>query len=252
MKVLVTGAAGFIGSHLVDRLLERGDDVRALVRPGEDTRYLQTLADVEIRQGDVTDAASLTCAVKGVQRVYHLAARTGPWGPEEAYTAVNVQGVTNLIFAAMDAGVQRIVHTSSITVYGHHLRGVVAEDDGYHCEQNPYSRSKIAGERAVFKLVNAHGAPVVVVRPAWVYGPRDHASFGRLVSRIEQGKGLLIGNGKNHVPVVYVRDVAQGIIKAGEAGNQVVGQAYTLADDRPVTQIDYVNRAGGSTYETKF
>src|SRR5579872_2533505 len=116
MKTLVTGAAGFIGGHLVDRLVERGDEVRALVRPGENTSHLQTLAGVEIKQGDVTDAASLRCAVKGVQRVYHVAAKTGPWGPEEVYTATNVRGLTDLIYAAMDAGVQRIVHTSSITV----------------------------------------------------------------------------------------------------------------------------------------
>ena len=241
MKVLVTGAAGFIGSHLVDRLRERGDEVRALVRPGENTSYLQTLADVEITQGDITDGASLKCAVRGVQRVYHVAAKTGPWGLEEGYTATNVQGVATLIYAAMDAGVQRIVHTSSITVYGHHLRGIVTEEYAYHTENNPYSRSKIAGEKLVFNLVQEHGAPVVVVRPAWVYGPRDSASFGRFVSRIEQRKSFFIGSGKNIVPVVYVRDVAQGLIKAGDAGNQVIGQAYTIADDRHVTQIEYVN-----------
>jgi nucleoside-diphosphate-sugar epimerase len=246
MKVLVTGAAGFIGSHLLDRLLERGDEVRAFVRPGENIGHLQTLANVEVRQGDLADAASLKCAVQGVQRVYHIAAKTGPWGPEKVFTATNVQGLTDLIFAAMDAGVQRIVHTSSITVYGHHLRGIVTEDCGYHIENNPYSRSKIAGEMVVFKLVRTHGAPVVMVRPAWVYGPRDNASFGRLVSRIEKHTCFIIGNGANIVPVVYVRDVAQGIIKAGDAGNQVVGQAYTIADDRYVTQIEYLNTIAGT------
>ena len=248
MKVLVTGAAGFIGGHLLDRLLERGDEVRALVRPGENTGYLQTLAGVEIRQGDVTDAASLKCAVKGVQRVYHIAAKTGPWGPEKIYTATNVQGLVDLIYAAMDAGVQRIVHTSSITVYGHHLRGIVTEDYGYHIENNPYSRSKIAGEMTVFTLVKEYGAPVVVVRPAWVYGPRDNNSFGRLVSRIEKQNCFIIGNGMNSVPVVSVQDVAQGIIKAGDAGNQVIGQAYNIADDRYVTQIEYLNTIAGALH----
>src|SRR5438876_604180 len=128
MKVLVTGAAGFLGGHLVDMLIERGDDVRAMVRPTEDVSYLSTLAGVEIVHGDLTNEASLKQAVQGVQRVYNVAAKTGPWGAESVYRAVNVWGVADLIKAAMDAGVQRIVHTSSITVYGHHLRGVVGED----------------------------------------------------------------------------------------------------------------------------
>lgn len=239
MKVLVTGAAGFLGGHLVDMLVERGDDVRAMVRPVEDASHIRTLAGVEIVHGDLTDAESLKRAVQGVERVYNVAAKTGPWGLEEVYYAINVQGVADLINAAMDAGVQRIVHTSSITVYGHHLHGIVTEDHPYHAEDNPYSRTKIAGEKLIGNLVKDRGAPVVIVRPAWIYGPRDNASFGRFVSRVESGKYFLIGSGDNSVSAVYVRDVAQGLIQAGDAGDEVLGRAYTLADDRRVTQAEY-------------
>jgi len=241
LKVLVTGAAGFLGGHLVDMLVERGDEVRAMVRPVEDASYLRSLAGVEIVNGDLTNAASLRHAVKGVQRVYNVGAKTGPWGPEEVYRAINVQGLAYLIHAAVDAGVQRIVHTSSITVYGHHLHGIVTEDYPYHAEDNPYSRTKIAGEKLVTSLVKDQGAPVVVVRPAWIYGPRDTASFGRFVGLVESGKGFFIGSGKNIVPTVYVRDVAQGLIKAGDAGDEVIGRAYTLASDQRVTQEEYLN-----------
>jgi len=241
VKVLVTGAAGFIGGHLVEMLVERGDEVRALVRPGGDTSHLRTLTGVEIMHGDLTDAASLKCAVRRMRVVYNVAAKTGPWGLEEAYSAVNVQGLADLMHAAMDAGVQRIVHTSSITVYGHHLHGIVTEDYPYGAANNPYSRTKIAGEKLVSNLVKEYGAPVVVVRPAWVYGPRDIASFSRFVNLVESGKGFIIGAGKNIVPVVYVRDVVQGLIKAGEAGGQVIGRVYNLADDRRVTQAEYLN-----------
>jgi nucleoside-diphosphate-sugar epimerase len=154
---------------------------------------------------------------------------------------VNLWGVADLMTAAMDAGVQRIVHTSSITVYGHHLHGIITEDHPFHVEDNPYSRTKIAGEKLIADFVNERGAPVVIVRPAWIYGPRDTASFGRFVALVESGKAFLIGSGKNIVPVVYVRDVAQGLIKAGDAGDEVIGQAYTLADDRRVTQYEYLN-----------
>ena len=241
MKVLVTGAAGFLGGHLVDMLLERGDEVRAMVRPVEDSSRLQKLASVEVVQGDLTEPESLKQAVQGVQRVYNVAAKTGPWGLEEVYQAINVRGLADLINASMDAGVQRIVHTSSITVYGHHLHGIITEDAPLHAEDNPYSRTKIAGEQLIAHLVKDRGAPVVIVRPAWIYGPRDTASFGRFVALVESGKGFLIGSGKNIVPVVYVRDVAQGLIKAGDAGDEVIGRAYTIADDRCVTQAEYMN-----------
>ncbi|QBD78110.1 NAD-dependent epimerase/dehydratase family protein [Ktedonosporobacter rubrisoli] len=240
MKVLVTGAAGFLGSHLVDMLRERGDEVRAMVRPVEDASYLRTLEGVEVVTGDLTNAASLKRAVKDIQQVYNVGAKTGPWGLEKVYNAINVWGLGDLIEAAMEAGVQRIVHTSSITVYGHHLRGIVAEDHSYHAEDNPYSRSKIAGEKLVAALVE-RGAPVVMVRPGWIYGPRDRASFARFASLIESGKFFLFGSGKNIVPIVYVRDVAQGMIKAANAGDEVIGQAYNLVDDRWVTQEGYFN-----------
>ena len=241
MKVLVTGAAGFLGGHLVDMLLEQNYEVRAMVRPAENADRLYALKRVEVVLGDMTDAASLKRTVKGVQRVFHVAARTGPWGPEDAYWRTNVQGVSDLIHASLAAGVQRIVHTSSITVYGHHLQGIVTEDDPFYAENNPYSRTKIAGERLIANLVKDEGAPVVIARPGWIYGPRDTASFGRFVSLVESGKGFLLGSGKNIVPAVYVRDVAQGLIKAGEAGNEVIGRAYTIADDRRVTQAAYLN-----------
>lgn len=241
MSVLVTGASGFIGGHLVDVLVERGEEVRALVQPGQDSSRLQALPDVHVLSGDLTDAASLKRAVQGVQRVYHVAAKTGPWGQEEAYRAVNVQGLADLVYAALDAGVQRIIHTSSITVYGHHLHGLITEDSPYHAEPNPYSRTKIASEQLIFDLVKQQRAPIVVVRPAWVYGPRDIASFSRFVKLIESGKGFVVGTGKNSVPVVYVRDVAQGLVKAGEAGDSVIGRAYNLADSRCVTQVEYLN-----------
>ena len=240
MKVLVTGAAGFLGGHLVDMLLERGDEVRAMVRPVEDATRLHKLDGVEVILGDLVDRESLKRAVHGVQRVYNVAAKTGPWGLEKDYNAVNVWGVADLMTASMDAGVQRIVHTSSITVYGHHLKGIVTEENPFHSEDNPYSRTKIAGEKLINDFVEERGAPVVIVRPAWIYGPRDKASFGRFVAMVESGKGFLIGSGNNIIPVVYVRDVAQGLIKAGDASDEAIGKAYTIADDRRVTQAEYL------------
>lgn len=241
MRVLVTGAAGFLGGHLVDMLVERGYEVRALVLPGEDATRLQRLPGVEVVRGDVTEGESLRRAVQGVCHVYNLAAKTGPWGPEASYQRVNVHGLDKLVNVSLEAGVKRFIHTSSVTVYGHRLRGVITEDHPFHAEDNPYSRSKIAGELLLARLVRERGAPVITVRPGWIYGPRDHASFARFVSLIEAGQGFLIGSGWNIVPLVYVRDVAQGLVRAGEASEKFVGQAYTIVDDRRTSQAEYFN-----------
>lgn len=241
MKVLVTGAAGFLGGHLVDMLVERGHEVRAMVLPGEDEARLQRLPGVEVVCGDLTDGESLRRAVQGVRCVYHVAAKTGPWGREENYWKVNVLGLAELVRISGEAGVERFVHTSSITVYGHRLRGVVTEEHPFRAGDNPYSRSKIAGEQLLAKLVREQGAPIIIVRPGWIYGPRDHASFARFASLIAAGKGFLVGAGRNIVPLVYVRDVAQGLIRAGAAGKEFIGQAYTIADDRRISQAEYFN-----------
>jgi len=246
MKVLVTGAAGFLGGHLVDLLIERGNEVRAMVLPGEDETRLQHLPGVEVVRGDLTDSASLRYAVQGVRCVYNVAAKTGPWGLEDSYRKVNVIGLGELVNVSLEAGVERLVHTSSITVYGHRRRGVITEDCPLHAEDNPYSRSKVAGEQLLTRLVRERGAPIIIVRPGWVYGPRDQASFARFVSLIAAGKGFLIGSGRNIVPLVYVRDVAQGLIRAGEAGNEFVGQAYTIADDCRTSQAEYFNTIADS------
>ena len=239
MKVLVTGAGGFVGGHLVDLLLERGEPVRILARPGEDiTRLAQ--AGVEVCRGDLTDRPSLEAAIDGVDRVLHCAARTGPWGPEAEYELVNVRGPKILVEAAMAAGVRRIVHISSVTVHGVDVHGTADETAPLRGGADPYSRTKVAGERLLQQLIRDKGAPVTIVRPGLVYGPRDTNSFGRFARLVEQGKMVIIGSGNNHLPLIYVRDVARGILLASEA-DQAVGRAYLLVNDEPVTQRDYFN-----------
>jgi len=237
MTVLVTGAAGFLGGHLVDVLLERNESVRVLVRPGEDiSRLVET--NVEICRGDLTDRSSLEAAVDGVERVLHCAARTGPWGPEADYERVNVYGTKLLVEVAMAVGVRRIVHVSSITVHGLDVRGTVDETAPVRGGFDPYSRTKATTERMLQQVIHDKGAPVTIVRPGLIYGPRDSNSFGRFATLVKQGKMVVIGSGTNHLPLIYVRDVAQGIVLASEA-EQGVGNAYLLVNDESVTQQDY-------------
>src|SRR5438309_9356428 len=121
MTVLVTGATGLLGSHLIELLLERGERPRALVRPGDSVAGLP--GAVDIAWGDVVDRKALAPAVHGVDSVLNCAARTGPWGPDAEYQRTNVHGLECLVDAAADAGVERLVHVSSITVHGNDVRG---------------------------------------------------------------------------------------------------------------------------------
>lgn len=237
MKVLVTGATGLLGSHVAELMRKRGNEVRTLVRPGEVATWLAELG-IEISRGDLADYASLQAAVDGVDLVLHCAAKMGPWGPEKEYEQVNVLGAKSLAEIALAAGVRRFVHVSSIDVHGLVVGEGVDETAAYGTEQDPYSRSKIAGERALQQLIKNRQAPVTIVRPGLIYGPRDTNSFARFARLIEQGKLPIIGSGRNHLPLIYVTDVAQGTVLASEA-EQAIGRVYLLVNDEPVTQRDY-------------
>jgi len=238
MTVLVTGATGFLGSHVTELLLAGGARPRVLVRPGDS---IPAFAEgrVDARWGDIRDRAALEAALGGVDRVLHCAARTGPWGPEAEYERTNVRGLETLVRTAMAAGVRRIVHVSSITVHGNDLRGAADESAPLREEPNPYSRSKVAGERLLGRMIRQEGAPVTIVRPGWIYGPRDEASFARIARMVEAGRMVILGGGQNHLPLIYARDAAMGVLLAGES-DQAVGRSYLLVNDEPVTQRDFI------------
>ena len=237
MTTLVTGATGLLGSHVTDVLVARDEPVRLLVRPNEQVRWMDS-PGIKVCRGDLEDPDSLYWAVSDVDRVINCAARTGPWGPMAEYRQANVRGLRALVKVSQAAGIKRMVHVSSVTVHGNDVHGVADEPAPLHSEPNSYSRTKVMGERIVARLI-ADGAPVTIVRPGWIYGPRDVASFARFAHMIQQGRMVVFGRGDNHIPLIYVRDVVEGILCALEAP-EATGRTYLLVNDEAVTQSGYL------------
>jgi nucleoside-diphosphate-sugar epimerase len=237
MTYLVTGAAGLLGSHVVDLLVEQGYRPRSLVQPGEDVRHLEE-AGAYVLVGDVRDRDAVIAAVGNVEYVIHCAAKTGPWGNEGDYVNINVRALEDLVRASVSVGVRRFVHISSITVHGNDVKGDADESRPLKVEPNPYSRSKVAGERLLEGMIRNDGAPVAIVRPGWIYGPRDRASFARFATMVQQRRMTLMGSGDNHIPLIYVRDAARGLLLAATS-TAAEGRAYLLVNDQRVTQSQF-------------
>jgi nucleoside-diphosphate-sugar epimerase len=249
---LVTGGSGLLGSHIVEQLVRRGRRVRALVRPGSDVGFLASQG-VELVEGDVTDRASLDRACHGVGRVYHSAARVGDWGPWREFVNVTIHGTRNLVEAAALARVDRFLHISSISVYGHVDGDGLVLDESAPLGQNLhrwsyYSRAKVAAEELIWQAHREGRIVATVIRPSWLYGPRDRATMGRLVNSIRMGKAKLIGPGDNRLNVAHAGNVAEAAIAAAES-DVAVGQAYNCSNDGELTQAQYFNMVAAALGE---
>src|SRR3990172_8845148 len=210
---LVTGATGLLGSHIVEQLRLRNKPVRALVRRGADVEWLKA-QKVEFVEGDLSDAESLKKACAGVRVVYHAAARVGDWGPWEDFVRITIDGTQHLLDAAVSTGVRRFLHISSISVYGHVDGEGKVFDEGAPLGVNLhnwsyYSRAKVEAERRVWAMHKSGRQPVTVIRPSWLYGPRDRATLPRLIDSIRRRKLRIIGDGRNRLNVVHAGNVAE-------------------------------------------
>jgi len=224
----VTGAAGFVGCHVVRALLARGEIVRALVRPTSDLRNLDGLP-VELVQGDLLDVSSVLGAMAGCDVVYHVAAfySTRPEDARQMYL-VNVQGTKLVCHAARRAGVRRLIHTSTIGTIGRPANGSLPDEEtefNLWETASHYARSKFLGELVALNMAAA-GLPVVVVHPCAPVGPLDRkpTSTGqRIVDFLRGKRPAFAPGGINFVPV---EDVAVGHVLAAERGR--VGERYIL------------------------
>jgi len=228
---LVTGATGFVGSAVVRALLKRGHGVRVLARPNSDRRNLTDLS-VEVAEGSLEDAPSLARAVAGCRYLFHVAAEYRLWvlDPAPMFRA-NVEGTRLLMRAALDAGVEKVVYTSSVATLGLVREGSADEETPSNIEDmvGPYKRSKFQAEEVVRHLVTRRELPAVIVNPSTPVGPRDRkpTPTGRLI--LEAARGHMPGYVDTGLNIVHVDDVATGHLAAAEMGR--VGERYILGGE---------------------
>ena len=232
MTSLVTGATGFVGSAVVRALLDAGEVPRVLVRAESDRRNLEGLA-VDVAEGDLRDPASLARACRGCQALFHVAADYRLWvpRPEEIYAA-NLDGTRALMAAAGEAGVARIVYTSSVATLGLNRDGSPAGETTPAALADMighYKRSKFLAEQAVRDLVRDAGLPAVIVNPSTPVGPRDikPTPTGRTI--VEAARGRIPAFVDTGLNVVHVADVAAGHLLAFERGQ--IGERYILGGE---------------------
>jgi len=231
MRVLITGATGFVGGHLAETMVHEGCQVRAIVRRSSDTSLLKTL-DIEIVYGDITDGAAVENAVRGCERVYHLAAKTSRVrSSRKGYYAVNIEGTEKVACAALKADVDRFVYCSSAGIYGAIHHPPVDEQT----KPNPnshYRQSKLLGEEVVLDYHKREGLPVVVARVTGVFGPRSLAWLG-LFQAVATRRFRIIGTGDNHRHIGFIADVVDGLKRCGEVAG-IEGECYVITGKEPI------------------
>ncbi|THD61320.1 hopanoid-associated sugar epimerase [Phenylobacterium sp.] len=239
IPVLVTGAAGFVGSAVARALQARGAAVRVLVRPSSPRTNLEGL-DAEVAVGDIRDQAAVAEALTGCRYLFHVAADYRIWArdPQEIVRN-NIEGVGAVMAAAIGAGLERVVYTSSVATLRLHAEGSPADETGPLSEDEAigaYKRSKVAAERIVERLAAERGLPAVIVSPSTPIGPRDvkPTPTGRIIVEAAQGKmPAYVDTGLN---LVHVDDVAEGHLLALEKGR--IGERYILGgQDAPLSEM---------------
>ncbi len=254
-KVLVTGADGFIGSHLVEALLEEGCNVRAFVFYNSfnswgwlDSFPKRQLSGIEVFAGDVRDPNGVRAAMKDINVVFHLAALIGipfSYHSPDSYIDTNIKGTLNILQACRDFDVERVLVTSTSEVYG--TAQYVPIDERHPLQgQSPYSASKIGADKIAESFFRSFNLPVVTVRPFNTYGPRQSARavIPTIITQLLAGNNKIkLGSLHPTRDLVYVKDTARGFVEIA-ASDKAVGEEVNIATRREIS----IGESGAQAY----
>jgi len=237
---LITGGTGFVGSHVAEEAVRRGHSVRCLARPTADTSFLRSLG-AEIVPGDLTDADALAKAVDGVDVIVHAGAKVGDWGPVEDYRAVNVEGLRKLLNAVTGKPLTRLVDISSLGVYAarHHF-GTDEREPLPDSHIDGYTQSKVEAEKLALEYHRLHGVPVTVLRPGFIYGPRDRTVVPEIAHRLKRRTVWYFSRGRFALNTTYVGNLVDAIFLAVEAP-AAVGEVFNITDGEFVSKKRFIH-----------
>ena len=242
--VLVTGGSGFLGRHLVERLLKANRKVRVLCRrPVEDLKA----QGVEVIQADLEEPSSVESACEGVSVVYHVAAKVGVWGKREEFEKANVEGTRAILNGCLAHGVKKLIYTStpSVVYNGKEFSGA-DESQGYG-ENIPahYPATKAVAEKMVLSAHEPERLKTVALRPHLIWGVGDGYLVPRVIERARAGRLRIVGEGRNRVDLTHVANVAEAHLAAEKAldkeTNNPGGKAYFISNDEPVVLWEWIN-----------
>jgi nucleoside-diphosphate-sugar epimerase len=236
----VTGGTGFLGSHLVERLVKENYRVRALVRPASDCSLLDALG-VELVRGDITDPPErLRPGMEGATHLFHCAAIIDEWSPLDRMVRVNVEGLRNVLEAARHLRLERFVHMSSAVVYGAHDQVDTDESAPFVETGDHYNHTKIACERLLKDFTRETGLRTVVLRPPYIYGERDRQLLPRVVGALRDQTWVYLSGGTVPFTLACVENVVDVCILAASR-QEAVGEGFLITDGETITRREFVD-----------
>jgi nucleoside-diphosphate-sugar epimerase len=239
MRYLITGATGFVGGHLAEACVRREQTLSVIVRPSSNTIELEKGGAI-LHRGELSDPYVVRHAVNDADVIVHCAAKVGDWGPIDEYRQVNVEALRVLLEACKGQGLSRFIHMSSLGVYeARHHDGTDETETLPKRHRDSYSQSKVEAEQLAQHYYKEFGVPVVILRPGFIYGPRDRTVMPRIIDGLRQGRLRYPGGGMRALNTIFVANLVDAVFLAVDK-DKAVGEVYNLTDGELVSKRKFI------------